>query len=282
MSKGKILFLAPFLFSLYSCQKIITSSKKENVDISSAISDEENALKENYYRGFSLDNVLHSKELGDIHYNVMFPSNYSEKETYPLFITLPGYQGLYRFGVGANLKTEDFAFEAQKYVKDMIILAPQLNDWGTTSARQTIELTHYFLDHYHIDPKRVFAEGYSGGGETMSTAMGIEPGIFTRYLHCSSQWDGDLGVLTKSQTPVYLVVGERDEYYGSSPTISTYHQIRSLYEEKGLDEDAISKLVTLDVKGNEYFSSKAVTNQHGGGGYLFCRDEQIMTWLFQK
>ncbi|MDE7310945.1 MAG: hypothetical protein K2N87_04880 [Eubacterium sp.] len=45
-----------------------------------------------------------------------------------------------------NLKTEDFAFEAQKYDSKMVILAPQLNDWGETSADQTIALTEYFLE----------------------------------------------------------------------------------------------------------------------------------------
>lgn len=56
-------------------------------------------------------------------------------------VTLPGYQGLYFQGVGENIRTEDFGFEAQKYITDMIIVAPQLNDWGQTSADQTIELT---------------------------------------------------------------------------------------------------------------------------------------------
>ena len=103
-------------------------------------------LNNEYYRGYSLNNILHSDYLGDIHYNVMAPSNYTGENPYALFFTHPGYQGLYRFGVGMNLMTEDFSFEAQKYVQDMIIVAPQLNDWGETSARQTIELVHYFKE----------------------------------------------------------------------------------------------------------------------------------------
>lgn len=39
-----------------------------------------------------------------------------------------------------NVKTEDFGFTARKYNSDMIIVAPQLDDWQETSARQTIEL----------------------------------------------------------------------------------------------------------------------------------------------
>ena len=91
------------------------------------------------------------------------------------FFTLSDYQGFYRFGVGNNLKTEDFAFEAQKYVEYMIIVAPQLNDWGGTSAKQIIELAHYFKNNYKIDKNRVFTEGYFAGGETMSLVTGIQP-----------------------------------------------------------------------------------------------------------
>ena len=56
-------------------------------------------------------------------------------------MTLPGYEGLYFQGVGANLYGEDFAFTAQDYLPDLIVAAPQLSDWGETSARQTIALT---------------------------------------------------------------------------------------------------------------------------------------------
>ena len=68
-------------------------------------------------------------------------------------------------------------------------------------------LVEYFLKHYNIDRARVYANGYSGGGETMSIVMGKRPELFTAYLHCSSQWDGDLNVLAESRTPVYLAVG---------------------------------------------------------------------------
>lgn len=80
------------------------------------------------YRGFILDNVYHSPEDGDIHFNLYIPESYDSNEAYALYVTLPGYEGLYRFGAGANLRSEEFAFEAQRYNDEMIILAPQLGD----------------------------------------------------------------------------------------------------------------------------------------------------------
>ena len=233
------------------------------------------------YRGFTLDNVLHSENNGDIHYNLYVPDSYDGSEPYALFFTLPGYQGLYFQGVGENLYTEDFGFTAQEYNPEMIIVAPQLSDWGETSADQTIALVEYFLTSYNINPDKVYAEGYSGGGETMSLVMGKRPELFAAYLQCSSQWDGDYAPVVESRTPVYLVIGESDEYYGSEPSREAYENLYELYRQEGLSDEEIDDLLVLDVKDAYYFESRGVTVQHGGGG-LFAEDEEIMGWLFSK
>lgn len=232
------------------------------------------------YRDFVLDNVLHSETEGDIHYDVYIPEDYDGTESYALFMTLPGYQGLYFQGVGQNVMTEEFGFMARDYIPKMIIVAPQLNDWQDTSARQTIALTEYFLDTYNIDRSRVYAEGYSGGGETMSRVMGMRPDLYTAYLQCSSQWDGNYTEVVKARVPVYFAVGEKDEYYGSEPSRNAYNAIHKLYEQEGLSNSEIDRLLVLDIKPTSYFSSEGISNQHGYGGYLFVRDKNIMGWLF--
>lgn len=162
----------------------------------------------------------------------------------------------------------------------MVILAPQLNDWGETSADQTIALVEYFLKQYCIDPSKVYIEGYSGGGETLSLVLGKKPELFAAALMCSSQWDGAYEPVVQAKTPVYFVIGERDEYYGSEPFKEAYQNLRRLYRQQGISEAEIQNLLVLDVKGASYFAGTGVTYQHGGG-YLFCRDEEIMGWLFR-
>lgn len=208
------------------------------------------------YRDFVLDNVLHSETEGDIHYNVYIPEDYDGTESYALFMTLPGYQGLYFQGVGQNVMTEEFGFMARDYIPKMIIVAPQLNDWQDTSARQTIALTEYFLDTYNIDRSRVYAEGYSGGGETMSRVMGMRPDLYTAYLQCSSQWDGNYTEVVKARVPVYFAIGEKDEYYGSEPSRNAYNAIHKLYEQEGLSNSEIDRLLVLDIKPTSYFQAK--------------------------
>ena len=230
-------------------------------------------------RGFVNDNVYHSK-LGDIHYSSYIPDSYDDREPYALFITLPGWEGLYLHGVGANM-VEDFGPEALDWNERMIVISPQLNDWRETSARQTIALTEYLMEAYSIDPGRVYLEGYSGGGETGSLVMGMRPELYTAFLMVSSQWDGDLEILADARTPVYLATGEKDNYYGSESMKSACVRLRELYERQGLTDAEIDKLVVLDVKDQAYFTQRGYTDQHGGG-MAFAKDEKIMGWLFDK
>lgn len=231
------------------------------------------------YRDFIVDSVLHSEELGDIHYCVKIPDSYDGSTPYSLYITLPGYEGLYFQGAGINIRSEEFAFEAQKYKENMIIVAPQLDDWGELSADKTIALTEFFLRNYNIDREQVYINGYSGGGETLSLVLDKRPELYTRALMCSSQWDGDYDAVTEAKTPVYFVIGESDEYYGSEPFKEAYEAIYNRYKAEGISEEEIQKLVVLDIKPASYFEDRGVTNQHGGGG-LFSRDETVMGWLF--
>lgn len=231
------------------------------------------------YSGFLIDNILHSELDGDIHYNVYIPDSYDGKTPYALYFTLPGYEGLYFQGVAENLKSEDFGFEAQKYNSEMIIVAPQLSDWGETSANQTIALAEYFLANYNIDRSKVYANGFSGGGETMSIVVGKRPDLFCAYLQVSSKWDGEYEPVAEQRLPVYFAIGENDEYYGSESTKSAYDTLHALYEKQGLSEAEIDKLLVIDIKEHSYFTERGFTNEHGGGG-LFAYDAEIMGWLF--
>lgn len=81
-----------------------------------------------------------SQKRKEISYNVYIPEGYDGTKAYALYFTLPGYEGLYFQGVAANIRSEDFGFEAQKYNSEMSIVAPQLNDWGETSADRRLLL----------------------------------------------------------------------------------------------------------------------------------------------
>lgn len=228
---------------------------------------------------FQIDNIYNSDKYGEIHYSVYIPKNYDSKKSYPMYITLPGYEGLYFQGVGVNLENEDFASEAKKINDQMIIVAPQLNDWGENSANQTIALIEYFKKNYNIN--KIYANGYSGGGETMSLVMGKRADLIDAYLQVSSKWDGNYESTVENETPIYFVIGKDDEYYGSKPTIDAYNTLYQLYTEKGLTENEINNILVLDIKEKDYFTSRGINNEHAGSA-LIAHDKTIMNWLLTK
>lgn len=278
--RSQILLAAVMALTLVACgNSSNTHNTTDNAKAQETTAPTEIDFGDEYIRGFLFDNVWHSENDGDIHFGLYIPENYDGSEPYALYVTLPGYEGLYFQGVGANIRAEDYGIEAQKYNERMIIIAPQLNDWRETSARQTIALTRYFLEHYNIDPQKVYLNGYSGGGETGSLVMEIAPELYTAFLHCSSQWDGDLDPLAKAGTPIYMVTGENDSYYGSSSVRETYKKLVSLYKEMGFTEEQINRRVVLDLKNQAYFDERGIGDQHGGGG-SFAHEADIMGWLF--
>lgn len=116
----------------------------------------------------------------------------------------------------------------------------------------------------------------------MSLVMSMRPNLYTAYLQCSFQWDGDYEPVVETRTPVYFVVGAHDEYYRSEPSENAYNSLHELYEQQGLSAEEIDDLLVLNVKEDSYFEEQGVTNQHVQGGGLFVKDEEIMNWLFDR
>ena len=232
-------------------------------------------------RGFVLDNVLHDPERGDIHFNLYVPDSYDGTQPVPLYIALPGWEGLYFQGVGADLKWETMPFAARKYAPDMIIASAQLNDWGMTSAQDAIALTEYLMSAYNVDPSRVYLSGYSGGGETGSLVMELRPELYAAYLMMASQWDGKLEPLAAARTPVYMIIGEDDSYYGSESLKNAYARLHTLYETKGLSDAEIDDILVLNVKDADWFKERGISDQHGGG-MAFPEEPGLLEWFFSK
>ena len=188
---------------------------------------------------------------------------------------------MYFQGAGANLTEEPFALWARQQYPDMIIVAPQMEAWGETYADQVLALMDYLLSEYRVDENRIYAEAFSAGGVTMSFVLEQRPDLFCVYLHCCSSWPADPTPVVKTRLPVYIAVGEQDEYFGSEPSREIYEELRELYRQQGFSGEEIDRLLVLDVKDDAYFSERGVEKQHEGG-VLFGEDPEIMGWLFEK
>lgn len=224
------------------------------------------------------EQILVGKE-GDIHYSYYLPENYDESKKYPLVITMPGYDMMW-FGeasAGSNLDWKDFTSRTELDT-EMIVVSAQLTDWHETSARQAIELTEYFSDNFSVDTDRIYAAGYSAGGETMSQAVSMRPDLYAAYLHGASQWDGSYEPVAENGTAVYIYMAQGDEYYGSEKARSAYERLHKTYEDAGYSDAEIDSLLRTETPDNEFFNEKGIYNYHGGANVLF-EDKSNLEWI---
>lgn len=218
--------------------------------------------------GFTENQTLDGAD-GIIHFSYYLPDGYDSAKTYPLIVAMPGYGEMW-FGedsAGSNLRWNGVQAWT-KLSEPVILVSGQLTDWGAKSARQTNELTEYMIDHFSVDTSRVYAAGYSAGGETMSQAVALHPDLYAAYIHGGSQWDGTYDPVAENRVAVYIFMAENDEYYGSQKARDAYANLHAAYEKAGLTDSEIDQLLQLNIPGNAYFNAKGIYNYHGGGSVV--------------
>lgn len=286
MKKGVILsavLIISLLITACSANQPIDDFKSNDISESITAESETQSKTENLSEktGIVAEQILNGNN-GEIHYSYYLPEDYNESKTYPLVITMPGYDMMW-FGEdssGSNLQWNGFRVWTE-LSEDMIVVSAQLTDWHETSARQAIELTEYFIDNFSVDRTRIYAAGYSAGGETMSQAVSMRPDLYAAYLHGASQWDGTYEPIAQNDVAVYIFMAENDEYYGSAKARSAYDGLDTAYREKGYTDEQIGKRLVLEIPDNEYFNNRGIYNYHGGGNVVFD-DETVLNWILSK
>ena len=168
-----------------------------------------------------------------------------------------------------------------KLDEPVILVTGQLTDWHEKSARQANELAEYMIEHFSVDTSRVYAAGYSAGGETMSQAVALRPDLYAAYIHGGSQWDGAYDTVAENHVAVYIFMAENDEYYGSQKARDAYANLHAAYEKAGLSDSQIDQLLQLNIPDNAYFNAKGIYNYHGGGSVVFD-DVNVLNWVLSQ
>lgn len=231
--------------------------------------------------GLIREQILEGEE-GTIHYSYFLPESYDGVTPFPLVVTMPGYDRMW-FGEdssGSNLPWNGFTAWTE-LEEELIVVSAQLTDWGETSARQAVWLTEYFLQNFAVDSGRIYAAGYSAGGETMSRAVALRPDLYAAYLHGASRWDGTYAPLAEEGVAVYIYMAEHDEYYGSQRAWDAYNGLVSAYRQAGRSEEKIAALLRLEIPGDDFFNSRGITNYHGGGNIVFD-DRAVLNWVVSQ
>lgn len=159
------------------------------------------------------------------------------------------------------------------------MVSAQLTDWGETSARQAIELTEYFLENFSVDKNRVYAAGYSAGGETMSQAVSMRPDLYTAYLHSASQWDGEFTPIAANGVAVYIFMAQGDEYYGSGRARDAYNGLHDAYMDAGWTEEKIDDVLQVQIPNESWFAQRGITGNYHGGANVVFEETSILNWI---
>lgn len=286
MKKIIAYFLVSILF-LGGCGKAPsaednTETSNTSIAESETVSGTESIENSAVQTGSISEQILKGED-GDIHYSYYLPEGYSSKKSYPLVMTMPGYDMMW-FGEdssGSNLGWNGFLAWTE-LDEDMIVVSAQLTDWGERSARQANELTEYFIDNFSVNTHRIYAAGYSAGGETMSRAVSMRPDLYAAYLHGASQWDGEFDPVAENKVFVYIFMAETDEYYGSQKARDAYNGLRDAYLKAGVPENDMDRFIHLDIPDDEYFSSKGIFNNYHGGGNIVFDNKDILRLITEK
>lgn len=229
--------------------------------------------------GLVTEQILNS-EIGEIHYSYYLPDNYSDSREYPMMVVMPGYDMMW-FGEdssGSNLNWNGFRCW-MGLDEEMIVVSAQLTDWGETSAREAVELTEYFIDSFSVDTNRIYAAGYSAGGETMSRAVSMRPDLYAAYLHGASQWDGEFTPIAEHNVAVYIFMAEDDEYYGSQRARDAYNGLHEAYENMGRSDDEIDAVLQIQTPNKEWFAQRGITGNYHGGGNVVFEEASVLHWI---
>lgn len=101
--------------------------------------------------GFVENQTLDGAE-GIIHFSYYLPDGYDSTKTYPLIVTMPGYDRMWFGGDSASSNLSWNGVQAwTKLSEPVILVSGQLTDWGTKSARQANELAEYMIGHFSVD-----------------------------------------------------------------------------------------------------------------------------------
>lgn len=262
--------------SVSASTSITTSS-----EVDSAVSESASLETGNIQTGLVREQTLDSTE-GLIHYSYYLPEDYDPTRKYPMMVVMPGYNMMW-FGEsssGSNLDWTGFT-SWTNLGQDMIVVSAQLTDWGDTSARQAIALTEYFINHFAVDTARIYAAGYSAGGETMSRAVAMRPDLYAAYLHGASQWDGGFAPIAENGVAVYIYMAQGDEYYGVRKARDAYNGLHDAYAAAGWTDEQIDTVLQMQTPDNAFFDAQGLHVYHAAANVVFD-DADILNWIVSK
>ena len=178
-------------------------------------------------RSFPSEESWLEENEGDLPCRVLLPPRYEPRlRRYPLVVSLHG-SGERGVDNRAQLRNGLVTFEALQDEHPCIVVAPQLPEgetWGgswyggeTPGQRKLVALVHALRARNSVDPRRVYAVGYSMGAIGLWDILVRFPALFTAAVLVA----GDLDVHAATPLtsfPLWAIVGGSDDVVSPANT----------------------------------------------------------------
>ena len=259
--------------------------------------------------------ILTSETAGNnIYVKYYLPENYDSSKEYPMVIHITGGGQQYseatpdaaiygdnNYGVELDIDLAPSTFSINA-PEDTIMVTMQClksnQPEGYDGSKDANQVVEYFLDHYAVDPDRVYAVGNSQGGIYLSKAVYYRPDLYAAYLPCNTSIVMGAGSAEEGST-TYELCEEYCEAYVSEDVAIWFHRglndftgsytevtvpynmLVALYQEKGYTDEQINALVKQTCYSDEEFKAVGTTYYHGATG-LMCQNEEAINWLYAQ
>lgn len=187
--------------------------------------------------------------------------------------------------------------------------------WNNVPVQDAIELLEYLLDEYSVDRQRVYAAGSSFGTSTLSSVMASRADLISGYVQFNGGWTGQpsafypedsgaligkdiayidglprvpkdaawldqaraaMGDAVARRIPVWISHAVNDT---GTRAVSTYEALRALYQEEGMADADIDKLVKLVLFEDPEILSMGISERHNNVPVGIKRTPELFDWL---
>ena len=166
-----------------------------------------------------MTSLWQQENLGGLPCRVLLPETYEpDRHRYPLVVSLHG-SGERGTDNRAQLKNGLSVFEQMRRTHPCLVVAPQLpkrETWGgswyggeSAGQRALVAIVRELAGRRSVDPRRVYAVGYSMGAIGLWDVLVRHPGLFTAAVLVA----GDVDVASATHLtnfPLWAIVGGRD------------------------------------------------------------------------
>ncbi len=195
--------------------------------------------------------IEESAEKFDAHYALSFkppfiykyylykPYKYNQEKTYPLVLMLHGSSRHMKGAVYAS----SYKVQKQHPMFVVVPVAPPLTVWDKPKifkpesyslAKSSMSKV---MKKYPIDAKRIYVTGYSMGGTGTYSMVHHYPDLFAAAAPLCGRWSDDLNdyrEIAKSETPIKIHHGTRDQYVDYKHSKNAYYSLSTLKANVGL------------------------------------------------